>query len=83
MMETTLKQMNESLKKIGNRLSADVLYTEVGDPSLLVIEDLAPYGFRMADRLAGLDLQHCILALRGLGRFHASSVAVCEKVRSP
>ncbi|XP_043283582.1 uncharacterized protein [Venturia canescens] len=79
MMETTLKKMNELTKKLGHRLSADVLYTQIGDPSLLVIEDLSPYGFRMADRLAGLDLQHCILALRGLGRFHASSIAVYEK----
>lgn len=79
MMTTTLKEMELILKdkKLGGRC----LYTQEKDPPLLIIEDLAPLGFRMADRQAGLDLHHCILALRGLAKFHASSVAVYEKVR--
>lgn len=79
MMENTLVKMNDVLKEQDYRLSARVLYSEMGDPSFIVLEDLAPIGYRMADRQAGLDLQHCILAMRGLAKFHASSVAVCEK----
>lgn len=80
MMEDTLQKMNALLNEEGYRLGARVLLTEVGDPSYLVIQDLAPLGYRMADRQSGLDLAHCILALRGLAKFHASSVALCEKV---
>ncbi|CAG5101697.1 Protein of unknown function [Cotesia congregata] len=77
MMTTTLKEMQLILKD--KKLSGRCLYTQEKDPPLLIIEDLAPLGFRMADRQAGLDLHHCILALRGLAKFHASSVAVYEK----
>ena len=80
MMENTLQKMNDLLSDGNVRLGARVLYTEIGDPSLLVIEDLAPLGFRMADRQAGLDLQHCLLAINRLAQFHASSVALSEKV---
>ncbi|XP_014474316.1 PREDICTED: uncharacterized protein LOC106744243 isoform X2 [Dinoponera quadriceps] len=76
MMSDTLEKMNQLLK---HPLSAKCLYIQKQDPQLLVIEDLAPLGFRMADREAGLDLAHCTLALRGLAKFHASSVALCEK----
>jgi len=62
------------------RLSEKILYAQNEDPMLLVIEDLAAIGFRMADRLFGLDLDHSILALHGLARFHTASVALCEKV---
>lgn len=77
MMSNTLLKMNKLLP--GHPLSAKCLYVEQGDPTLLVLEDLAPQ-FRMGDREAGLDLNHCTLAIRGLARFHAASVAVVEKV---
>lgn len=77
MMSNTLKKMNRLLEP--KHLSAENIYIQEKDPPLLVFEDLAPLGFRMADRQAGLDLAHCILALRGLARFHATSIAVCEK----
>ncbi|KAK0171667.1 hypothetical protein PV328_005090 [Microctonus aethiopoides] len=76
-MTTTLKDMNSILKD--TKLGGNCLFTQRKDPSVLVIEDLAPLGFRMADRQTGLDLEHCILAMKGLAKFHASSVAVCEK----
>lgn len=78
-MTDTLDKMNKLLAP-KNRLSGKGLYVQMESPILLVMEDLAPLGFRMACRMAGLDLDHCILALRGLARFHASSVAVCEQV---
>ncbi|KAK0180402.1 hypothetical protein PV327_006046 [Microctonus hyperodae] len=76
-MTTTLKDMTSILKD--SKLGGNCLFTQNKDPSVLVIEDLAPLGFRMADRQTGLDLEHCILAMKGLAKFHASSVAVCEK----
>lgn len=78
MMSDTLIKMNKLLGP-KHRLSAKALYVQSENPTLLVIEDLAPLGFRMACRLSGLDLDHTVLALRGLARFHAASVAICEK----
>ncbi|XP_050458788.1 uncharacterized protein LOC126855304 [Cataglyphis hispanica] len=78
MMTDTLNKMNNLLDP-KYRLSGKGLYVQHDNPTLLVIEDLAPLGYRMACRQTGLDLNHCILAIRGLARFHATSVALCEK----
>lgn len=48
-------------------------------PHTLILEDLTNFGFKMADRRARLDLLHCTLALKGLARFHAMSVALHDK----
>ncbi|KAL7648255.1 UNVERIFIED_CONTAM: hypothetical protein RMT77_000161 [Armadillidium vulgare] len=37
-------------------------------------ENLRVQGFKMFDRRKGMDLNHCTLALKELGRFHASSL---------
>ncbi|KAK7869505.1 hypothetical protein R5R35_002282 [Gryllus longicercus] len=42
----------------------------------LVLQDLRPLGFQPAQRRRGLGLRHCLLALRTLASFHASSVAL-------
>ncbi|XP_076625442.1 uncharacterized protein LOC143343926 [Colletes latitarsis] len=78
MMTDTLKKMNDLLSP-GPRLSARILYARLEQPLCLILEDLAPFGFRMADRQAGFDLTHSIMAIRGIARFHASSIALCEK----
>ncbi|XP_012278798.1 uncharacterized protein LOC105698804 [Orussus abietinus] len=78
MMLEPLTRMNELLGP-PHRLSARCLYYQLQDPVLLVLEDLAPLGFRMVDRQAGLDWDHCVLALKNLANFHASSVALCER----
>lgn len=79
MMTGTLDKMNKLIQP-KYRLSGKGMYVQEENPTLLVMEDLAPLGYRMACRHSGLDLDHCILALRGLARFHATSVAICEKV---
>ena len=79
MMSDTLDKMNKMLGT-KNRLSAKIFHMQNENPVLLVIEDLASLGFQMADRLSGLDLDHSILALHRLAKFHAASVALCEKV---
>lgn len=78
MMTDTVKKMSEMLG-YDHRLSAEIYHVRMERPVCLVMEDLGAIGFRMADRQAGLDLQHSTLAIRGLGRFHAASVALCEK----
>lgn len=79
MMSDTLPRMNEVLGPGSSPLNARALHTQ-DQPALLVLEDLMPLGFRMADRRAGLDLDHCLLLIRNLARFHGSSAALCEKV---
>lgn len=79
MMTDTLKKMNKLLGS--HPLSAQCLYVQKEHPMFLVLEDLAPLGFQMACRLSGLDMDHCMLTVRGLARFHAASVAVVEKVK--
>ncbi|XP_046750302.1 uncharacterized protein LOC124413625 [Diprion similis] len=80
MMSETLPRMNEILAKFTKtKLSARCLYVQYEKPTHVFIEDLAPAGFRMAVRQEGLDLDHCLLAVRNLGVFHASSVALGEQ----
>lgn len=78
MMTNTLKRMNEQFNN-EHRFNATCLYVQQEIPQYLILEDLAPLGYRMADRQAGLDLKHCTVAIQNIARFHASSVAVCEK----
>lgn len=78
-MTDTLAQMNDLLGPDCPPLNGRGLYTQRQNPPLLVIEDLAPLGYRMADRQAGLDMDHCLLAIRNLAKFHASSVALFER----
>jgi len=78
MMTDTLEKMN---KLLGDHpISGKGFFVQRESPILLAMEDLAPLGFNMACRRSGLDMNHSILAIRGLARFHAASVALCEKV---
>lgn len=80
MMQNTLVKMNEILDEKDCRLNSRVFHAQVGDPSFLVLEDLGARGFRLANRQLGLDRDHCVLVMRRLARFHASSIALYEKV---
>ncbi|KAJ1530157.1 hypothetical protein ONE63_005088 [Megalurothrips usitatus] len=59
------------------------LRAAVGGPAtsvpLLVLEDLRPEGFRMANRREPLDVQHLRLALTQLARFHGASMALRQR----
>lgn len=79
MLTDTLPKMNKLLGP-DNRISGRCFYSQSKDLTFLVIEDLQPLGFRMASNNPSFDIEHILLAIRGLARFHASSVAVCEKV---
>ncbi|XP_046623588.1 uncharacterized protein LOC124306711 isoform X1 [Neodiprion virginianus] len=81
MMSETLPRMQEILSRHGMpaSLSARCLPTQEEGPIHLLLEDLVAEGFRLADRQAGLDLDHCLVAIRNLANFHASSVALAEK----
>ncbi|XP_020816910.1 uncharacterized protein LOC110190651 [Drosophila serrata] len=48
-----------------------------GDP-IIVLQDLKALGFRMKDRLVGLELRHCLLVMKKLAQLHAASLAAQE-----
>ncbi|XP_046749575.1 uncharacterized protein LOC124413193 [Diprion similis] len=81
MMSETLPRMQEILTSHGMSasLSAKCLHIQEADPKHLFLEDLLVAGFRLADRRKGLDLDHCLVAMRNLANFHAASVALAEK----
>lgn len=82
MMTETLVKMNERLKSIDEEvLSAEIYHFRLEQPEVIVVEDLKPLGYGMADRINGMDLFHAELAMRSLARFHASSIHFLENVR--
>lgn len=44
-----------------------------------MLEDLCAEGFKMAERRQGLDLDHCLLTMRRLAKFHAASVVLHDQ----
>ncbi|KAH8415482.1 hypothetical protein KR222_000787, partial [Zaprionus bogoriensis] len=43
--------------------------------SIIVLQDLKALGFRMQNRLAGLELRQCLLVMKKLAQLHAASLA--------
>jgi hypothetical protein len=75
MYEKVLPRINQVL---GEKCSADCYYI-VDDPPAFILEDLKAIGFDIADRQKGLDLVHCKVLLKKLGKFHAASIILNEK----
>ncbi|XP_058987615.1 uncharacterized protein LOC101894657 isoform X2 [Musca domestica] len=48
-------------------------HDDVGE--IIVLEDLKEIGYRMQNRLTGLDLNFCELVMKQLAKFHAASIA--------
>ncbi|PSN47055.1 hypothetical protein C0J52_09363 [Blattella germanica] len=46
---------------------------------MVKLRDLIDPGFRMPDRMAGLNLEQCLLVMRTLGKFHAASAVLIER----
>lgn len=79
MMTSTLKKMEKILGD-NTKLCSEYFYSQDHSPDVIIMEDLIESGFRLLDKRAGLDLQHSLFAIRNLAKFHASSVALVEKV---
>ncbi|XP_063223192.1 uncharacterized protein LOC134531421 [Bacillus rossius redtenbacheri] len=80
MYRDTLPRMNKLLARCApgqfGSLGPECYYLSSSEePLVLVIEDLREKGYAMADRRRGLDLEHSLLVVRTLARFHACSVA--------
>ncbi|GLV39607.1 uncharacterized protein CBL_08326 [Carabus blaptoides fortunei] len=77
MFNVTLKKLHQLLG--AKCLSAECLQAEVGTHGWLILQDLAPLGYTMADRKAGLDMNHCLMVLNKVAKMHASSAVLYEK----
>lgn len=49
-------------------------------PNTIVMEDLQISGYKMANRRKQLDLEHCMVTLKSLARFHALSLMVDPEI---
>lgn len=47
---------------------------------IIVFEDLKELGYVMGDRTSGIDEEHCKLVMNKLGRLHAASLMLADKV---
>lgn len=80
-----VRMYTETIPKISKILNGEYMcarcFYAIKEPvQLIVFEDLKALGFQMADRQSGIDESHCKLVLSKLGRFHAASVILSEKV---
>ena len=67
-------------KLVGNKVLPISAYCYKSNiPHTLILEDLTTLGFKMADRHSRLDLEHSVIALKGLAKFHALSLALNDK----
>jgi hypothetical protein len=76
--EVIAPQLEKVLKGIDKNVFVKAVAVERGH-DVIVLEDLKPYGFVMADKTIGLDKTQTHLALSKLAKFHAASLIVRRK----
>lgn len=64
----------------GSKFGAKCFYTTREPIQTIVFDDLTQYGYKLANRQSGLNEEHCVVILKKLGKFHASSMVLVEKV---
>ncbi|KAJ9579019.1 hypothetical protein L9F63_024874 [Diploptera punctata] len=84
MLKVILPAMHKLLEEANvenfSPLSAKYIYSRFEPPShVIVLEDLKESGFKMAERRAGLDRDHCMMVMRKIAQFHAASLVLREK----
>ncbi|XP_068158779.1 LOW QUALITY PROTEIN: uncharacterized protein [Drosophila tropicalis] len=63
----------------GTKFGAKCFYTTRQPIQTIVFDDLTQYGYKLANRQSGLNEEHCVIILKKLGKFHASSMILAEK----
>ncbi|KAJ9578957.1 hypothetical protein L9F63_024936, partial [Diploptera punctata] len=65
----------ENFKNESKSITAKCMYTNM-EPSheVIVLDDLKKRGFRVTKVALGLDLKHCLLVMRTVAHYHASTV---------
>ncbi|KAK4874376.1 hypothetical protein RN001_013736 [Aquatica leii] len=65
--------------KFFKKVAPKTYYLPTGLEKYIIVEDLSALNYKMPDRQAGLNLEHCLLAVQKLAYFHASSLVLHEK----
>lgn len=76
-LETIAKGMNTELKSIAQetlKIPEIFSYNKEYRKEVVIMNDLRMEGFIMPDRKISLTFEQCMLVMRELGRFHASSL---------
>lgn len=68
--------------RLGFSLGPKIFYSDENS-SLIIMEDLEEKGYRLQNRQKGLSMQHSLMAIERLAKFHAASVSLFEDVRFP
>ncbi|XP_037942804.1 uncharacterized protein LOC119675671, partial [Teleopsis dalmanni] len=77
MYEKILPELSKLLQEIGDdsKLFADTIHVDY-EHSAIIFEDLAVSDFILADRLEGMDMLECKLALKKLAKMHATAAVL-------
>ncbi|KAK4874387.1 hypothetical protein RN001_013747 [Aquatica leii] len=69
------------IEKLGlkEKIAPKKYYASMEPENIIVIQDLSALHYKMANRQEGLNLEHCLLAIKKLAYFHAFSLALYEK----
>ncbi|KAJ9589203.1 hypothetical protein L9F63_028013 [Diploptera punctata] len=60
--------------------AAKCIYSQLEYPDIIIVlEDLKEQGFRMPERTEGLEMDHCLLVLRTLAKYHAATAVLYEQ----
>ncbi|PSN29630.1 hypothetical protein C0J52_28343 [Blattella germanica] len=74
MFENIFPMMKDVIvSKSGRSYEFSAKYFRTERPNTIVLEDLNHLGYKMEDRLKGLDLEHCFQVVKSLARFHGLS----------
>ncbi|XP_027221638.2 uncharacterized protein [Penaeus vannamei] len=76
LLEKELKSIGEKPLKFAKCFG---LFTQK-DSEVIILEDLRPGGFKMFDRHKGMDKDHVTLVVKELGRLHAASKLLLDKI---
>ncbi|XP_069690920.1 uncharacterized protein [Periplaneta americana] len=79
-MPAMQRLLDEVLPRKCKPFAAKHVYSCLDPPTpVIIVEDLKEQGFQMSHLSANLDLNHSLLVIRTIARFHAASVVLKEK----
>ncbi|KAF5293352.1 hypothetical protein FQA39_LY02837 [Lamprigera yunnana] len=77
---TVYEELLPLMSKMGfkQKIGPKAYLTSNHPRSMLIIEDMSALGYKMSNRQEGLDLKHCLVVLKKLAVFHATSAVLLE-----
>lgn len=81
MYKNTIPMFRELYEKFfpGEKVAPHTSYLKIDGNKMLFMKDLSVEGYRMGNRLTGLDLDHCMMVMKKLGQFHALGALLLQQ----